>query len=166
MGFRDKGAVENCKLVEQLCTLLKNKHVFSSSYYAQSNGQVERCNQTLIRSLRLICDKQDQWDDYIAPVLYSYRANVTVSTNESISRFIWKEMKTAIDSALLAEWEGSADVERYTGELIPKLKLTEEISRQNLQDRNEKAKLHYDRNTTDSSFSLGEKVLLYDSTTK
>ena len=29
-----------------------------------------------------------------------------------------------------------------------------------------KAKLHYDRNTTDSSFSLGEKVLLYDPTTK
>jgi len=44
--------------------------------------------------------------------------------------------------------------------------LTEEITRQNLQERNEKAKLHYDRNATDSSFSLGEKVLLYDPTTK
>ena len=92
---------------------------------------------------------------------------MTVSTNISPYRVLFgRDMKTAIDGALLAEWEGSADVERYTGELIPKLKLTKEISRQNLQDRNEKAKLHYDRNTTDSSFSLGEKVLLYDSTTK
>ena len=155
------------KLVEQLCKLLKIKHVFSSPYHAQSNGQVERCNQTLVKSLRLICDKQEQWDDFIAPVLFSYRATVTVSTNISPYRVLFgREMKTAIDSALLAEWEGTANVERYTGELIPKLKLTEEITRQNLQERNEKAKLYYDRNTTDSSFSLGEKVLLYDSTTK
>jgi len=48
-----------------------------------------------------------------------------------------REMKTAIDSVLLAEWEGSANVERYTGELIPKLKLTEDITRQKLQERNE-----------------------------
>jgi len=67
---------------------------------------------------------------------------VTVSTNISPYRVLFgRDMKTAIDGALLAEWEGSADVERYTGELIPKLKLTKEISRQNLQDRNEKAKL-------------------------
>ena len=51
---------------------------------------------------------------------------MTVSTNMSPYRVLFgREMKTAIDSVLLAEWEGSANVERYTGELIPKLKLTE-----------------------------------------
>ena len=66
--------------------------------------------------MRLICDKHDQWDDNIAPVLFSYRATVTVSTNmRPYGVLFGREMKTAIDSALLAEWEGSADFSTVHG---------------------------------------------------
>jgi len=121
------------RLVEQLCKLLKIKHVCSSPYHPESNGQAERCNQMVIKSLRLLCEKQEEWLQYIPAVLYSYRATATVPTHMSPYRILFgREMRTPIDVALVNEWETSPDVEQFTKELIPKLKLTQEISKAKL----------------------------------
>jgi len=63
------------------------------------------------------------------------------------------EMRTHIDVALMSEWETSPDVKQFTKELIPKLKLTQEISKQNLAESNVRAKSFYDWDTTDASLS-------------
>ena len=151
---------KNC-LIEQLCKLLKIKHVFSSPYRPESTGQAERCNHMVIKSRRLLCKKQEEWLQYIPAVLYSYRATATVPTHMSPYRILFgREMRTPIDVALMNEWE-SPDVEQFTKELIPKLKLTQEISKQNLHvaESNVRAKSFYDRGTTDAKFALGPKVV-------
>ena len=154
-------------LIQQLCKLLKIRHVFSSPHHAQANGAVERFNQTLSKSLRLICDKQDAWSDYIPAVLMSYRATVATSTSLSPYRILFgKEMKTGLDLSMLSELERSPDVERYVAELIPRLKVTEEISRQNLADANFKSKSYYDKKTADESLPIGSYVLLHDPTNR
>ena len=44
---------------------------------AQTNGLVERYNQTLQRSLiKFTNDKQDNWDDLIDSVLFAYRYGI------------------------------------------------------------------------------------------
>ena len=50
------------------------EHRISTAYHPQTNGLVERYNQTLQRFLIKLCnDKQNDWDDLLDPVLFAYR---------------------------------------------------------------------------------------------
>ena len=50
------------------------EHRISTAYHPQTNGLVERYNQTLQRSLIKLCnDKQNYWDDLLDPVHFTYR---------------------------------------------------------------------------------------------
>ncbi|KAL5517002.1 hypothetical protein EMCRGX_G002466, partial [Ephydatia muelleri] len=57
------------------------EHRISTAYHPQTNGLVERYNQTLQRSLIKLCnDKQNDWDDLLDPVLFAYRTSKQKST--------------------------------------------------------------------------------------
>ena len=66
---------------QNLFQLTGIKHKVTSAYHPQCNGLVERYNQTLQRSLlKLVSDKQDDWDMYLDGVLFVYRTSVHKST--------------------------------------------------------------------------------------
>ena len=59
----------------------KTEHRISTAYHPQTNGLVERFNQTLQRSLvKLVNKNQDDWDEYIDGVLFAYRTSRQKST--------------------------------------------------------------------------------------
>ena len=58
------------------------KHKVTSAYHPQCNGLVERCNQTLQRPLlKLVSEKQNDWDMLLDEVLFAYRISVHKSTD-------------------------------------------------------------------------------------
>ena len=62
----------------------KTEHRISSAYHPQTNGLVERFNQTLQRSLvKLVNDNQTDWDEKIDEVLFAYRVAPHKSTKVS-----------------------------------------------------------------------------------
>lgn len=62
----------------------KTEHRISTAYHPQTNGLVERFNQTLQRSLvKLVNEQQNNWDEYIDGALFAYRTSVQKSTNFS-----------------------------------------------------------------------------------
>ena len=59
---------------KHLFALTKTQHRVSTAYHPQTNGLVERFNQTLQRPLlKLVGKEQDYWDDFLDSVLFAYR---------------------------------------------------------------------------------------------
>jgi len=70
--------------------------------HAAVNAKVERTNKTLMSSLKLICDKQKDWAQNIAQVLFAFRATVSVPLMISPFQALFgRQMTIGIDLALL-----------------------------------------------------------------
>ena len=77
----DQGREFVNKVNENLFRHCNIQHRVSSAYHPQTNGLVERYNQTLQRSLvKLVNQQQDNWDDFIDGVLFAYRTSIRKST--------------------------------------------------------------------------------------
>ena len=60
------------------------RHNVTSPYHPQSNGQVERWNQTLQNSLRKrINQQQNNWDEFLDEILFAYRTSIQDSSKYS-----------------------------------------------------------------------------------
>lgn len=61
--------------------LVGTDHRITSAYHPQSNGLVERMNQTLKNTLlKLVNDQQNNWDDLLDPTLFAIRTSRQKST--------------------------------------------------------------------------------------
>ena len=68
-----------------LFKMTNTEHRISSAYHRQTNGLVERFNQTLQRSLvKLVNDNQNDWDELLDGVLFAYKTDTKVNTSFSI----------------------------------------------------------------------------------
>ena len=71
----DKGKSFTATVVEDLCKLYGVKKLRTSSYHAQTNGQVERMNQTLIHLIgKLDEDKKSCWLKHLPKLLMAYNS--------------------------------------------------------------------------------------------
>ena len=77
----DKGKSFTTMVMEDLCTLYGVKKLRTSSYHAQTNGQVERMNQTLIRLIgKLDEDKKACWSKQLLELLMAYNSTCSAVT--------------------------------------------------------------------------------------
>ena len=64
--------------------MTKTDHRVSSAYHPQTNGLVERFNQTLQRCLlKVVNDNQTNWDERLDGALFAYRTAKQKSTKIS-----------------------------------------------------------------------------------
>jgi transposase InsO family protein len=69
----DRGTHFNNNMISHLMEKFEIKHLLSTPYHPQTNGLVERFNRTLCESLSKMSNKTNDWDLFIAPVLFAYR---------------------------------------------------------------------------------------------
>ena len=74
----DKGKSFTATVVEDLCTLYGVKKLRTASYHAQTNGQVERMNQTLILLIgKLDKDKKACWSKHLPELLMANNSTLS-----------------------------------------------------------------------------------------
>ena len=67
-----------------LFKMTSTEHRISSAYHPQTNGLLERFNQSLQRSLvKLVNNNQDDWDELLDGMLFAYRTAKQKSTRVS-----------------------------------------------------------------------------------
>jgi len=163
----DGGTAFRNKLMTELCKLLQIKHIFSSPMHPAGNAKVERINRTLMTSLKLVCSKQEQWAQNIAPVLYSYRATVAIPLGISPFQALFgRQMSVGIDLTLLKQFESAPTTQAFTSDLISKLQLTHQVIQENMKDRAQRSKVFYDKNSKEPEIAVGSKVLLHSNVLK
>ena len=72
----DQGKAFTGHLITHLCELYGVHKLRTSPYHAQTNGQVERVNQTIIRMIgKLAEDKKARWSEHLLELLSAYMAH-------------------------------------------------------------------------------------------
>lgn len=101
----DRGTHFNNKLLQGLMEKFSIKHLMSTPYHPQTNGLVERFNRTLGEALaRTAAEHLDEWDKYIAPVLFAYRTTKHTTTKMTPFYLVYgREAKLAADSSKMEE---------------------------------------------------------------
>ena len=81
----DQGREFVNKVNKKLFSITKTEHRISSAYHPQTNGLVQRFNQTLQRSLvkKFVNSNQTDWDEKLDGVLFAYRTSQQKSTNHT-----------------------------------------------------------------------------------
>ena len=80
----DQGKAFMGHLITNLCELYGVQKLRTSPYHAQTNGQVERMNQTIIRMIgKLEQDKKAHWSEHLPEMLSAYNGTRSVVTGYS-----------------------------------------------------------------------------------
>ena len=101
----DRGTHFNNSLLKGLLERFTIKHLMSTPYHPQTNGLVERFNRTLGEALaRTAADHLDDWDQYIAPILFAYRTSKHSTTKVTPFYLVYgREARLPMDSTKIEE---------------------------------------------------------------
>ena len=154
------------KITQALIKTYKIRKVHTSSMHPQSNGGCEGVNREIWRYLRhcVTDETQDQWSEFIDPMLYSLRSTVSPSTSGYLPFEILygKPMRYEVDMKFLKEEKTSKDVECYMKTLRPRVELTDKIIKENRMEARLKTKKYYDKNSVEPTFEIGDCVYMTD----
>ena len=154
----DRGTHFNNNMVDQLLKKFKIKHLLSTPYHPQTNGLVERFNRTLCESLAKLSDKTNDWDLFIAPVLFAYR-----TTKHSITKiepfFMVYGRSTRLPMDHMEDDNHMAENDRLHQLIDDVPQIRQKARAQVLQSQDNQVKRHALKQVT--KFQIGDKVLYF-----
>ena len=87
----DQGREFVNRVNEELQTLLGTQHRMTSAYHPQTNGLVEKFNHTIQSCLlKVVNEHQNDWDEYLDPVLFAIRTSKQKSTGHTPFEMMYK----------------------------------------------------------------------------
>ena len=161
----DQGSNFTSQLLAELYRLLHIHSIWTSPYHLQTDGLVERFNQTLKSMLcKAVTKEGKNWDKLIPYLLFAYREVPQASTGFSPFELLYcRNVRGPLD-ILRETWEASHKSEEsvvsYVLATQEKLRDMAEIVQKNLTKAQKKQKLWYDQNARMREFAAGDPVLV------
>ena len=161
----DQGSQFMSQLLAELYRLLHIHSIRTSPYHPQTDGLVERFNQTLKGMLRKsVADEGKNWDKLIPYLLFAYREVPQASTGFSPFELLYgRNIRGPLD-VLHETWEASQQSEEsvvsYVLATQEKLRSMAELVEENLTKSQQKQKTWYDKDARMREFAQGDPVLV------
>lgn len=160
----DQGRNFESQIFQETCRVMGAHKTRTTSYHPQSDGMVERFNQTLERYLaKVVENRQRDWDKHIQPFLLSYRSAVHESTTvtPAFANF-GRELRLPADLITGIPPDAPRSITDYAHDLRSKMNDVYEHIRQSGQHMSERMKTRYDRKTNNKGFDEGSLVWLHN----
>jgi hypothetical protein len=85
----DRRKVFVSEVVQILCARVRTKKFFTGPYASQTDGMVERFNETLCRDLAKFVTHEEDWDRHLAFAAFCYNASCNEATGVSPFRALF-----------------------------------------------------------------------------
>ena len=165
----DQGSNFTSRLLGELYAMLKVHPIRTTPYHPQTDGLVERFNQTLKAMLRRTVDQEGKdWDRLIPFLLFAYREVPQVSTGFSPFELLYGRMVRGPLDVVKEAWESEQaeqsgveeSVVSYVLSIQEKLNQMAGLVRANMEKAQATQKHWYDRKSRERALNEGDKVLV------
>lgn len=163
----DQGKSFEAQLFKELCKILGIDVTRSSSFHPQSNGMIEKCNNTIITMLSaFVNENQKNWDELVPFVMLAYRSSVHSSTDMSpCMLMLGREVRLPVDLIFgdpeKNNPEKEASYTHFVKNLRDKMNTVQEKVRKNLKLSSDSMKTVYDAKLNFKIYKENDLVWYY-----
>ena len=162
----DQGKHFDSQLVHDICKLLQVKKTRSTAYHPESNGLIEKFNQTLGQLIRTHVLENQDWDEDIDLLMAAYRSTKHPATGYSpnymmLGREVYSplELQFPIRNNHISHL---TDQHRYAVELQERLSKCYLEARTKLKETAERQKRDYDTRTMKNAYDVESLVYKFN----
>ncbi|KAL7871516.1 hypothetical protein SRHO_G00064990 [Serrasalmus rhombeus] len=157
-------------LVAELCKLLCIKHLPTSVYHPETDGLVERFNQTLKRMLRKVVAQDGRDLDLLIPyILFAVREVPQASTGFSPFELLYSRRPRGLLDVVREAWEQQPSLYRsvteYVREMQQRIDTVAPIVHEHMEEAQRAQQRAYNRPAQPREFQPGDHVLVLLPTT-
>lgn len=159
----DRGTNLLSHLMQDVCQLLGVTKLNTTAYHPQCDGMIERLNRTLKAMIRKHVAKfGNQWDKYLAGILWAYRNTPHEATQEKPSFLLFGvDCRSPTEAALLpTEPLEPTDVADYREELVLSLSSARAVAVEAIKKAQGRYKAQYDKKSHPVNYRVGDWVLV------
>ena len=161
----DQGSNFTSQLLTELYKMLHVHPIRTSPYHPQTDGLVERFNQTLKSMLRKAAVEEGKdWDKMLPYLLFAYREVPQASTGFSPFELLYGRAVHGPLDVLKQAWEASEksdeSVVSHVLEIRDRMEKMVDIAHKNLSKAQEQQKKWYDAHARQRQFTVGDQVLV------
>ncbi|CEM32443.1 unnamed protein product [Vitrella brassicaformis CCMP3155] len=137
----DQGSQLKSKELQKICDVYGIHHKYTTPAHPETDGLVERFNQTLVHQLKKLVDmKENRWEKYLPYVLFAYRVTTQQSTNHTRFEMVMgRQARLPGDQSLVAmDMLSGIEPEDYVEVLREGLEILHKEARENIAKQQEK----------------------------
>ena len=160
----DQGKAFTGHLISNLCELYGAQKLRTLPYHAQTNGQVERMNQTIIRMIgKLEQDKKAHWSEHLPEMLAAYNGTRSAVTGYSPYFLLFgRKSRMPVDCLFptLRDSPHQAKMEVSVGAMQKRLKEAFAVARHLISQEAARQRRYYDRKAGAVALQPGDVVMV------
>ena len=152
----DRGAAFLSRLLKEVCVLMGIKKANTTAYHPQTDGLVERFNQTLTDMLAKTVEQDGKnWDVRLPYVLFAHRTSPQESTKESPFYLLYgrdPQLPTGIDMSCTPATRALINIDNYKEEVTRNMQEAWTLAKKKIKTSQKKQKFYYNRRTRIPTF--------------
>jgi len=157
----DRGTNFLSELMESISKIFKITRIYTSPYHPQTDGLVERFNQTLEKMISCYINaNQTDWDVHIPSCLFAYRNTKHPSTGETPFYLMYLRESNMPSDIQWLTTSKYLEVPDYKTIMMDRLHTAWDRAGLKMKYVQEGMKANYDKTAKPHSFNIGDKVLV------